>query len=183
MSKEKMETAANMANVAFPVLGEIIKSILPFILLVIVAVFVWHFSRRPKGAPPGPIGWPIIGSLLSLGDDPGGYMKSLSAKYGKVVGLFLGTEFVVVINDIETAKEAYLKHGEIFSGRDVSGTLEYAAQGFFNRSTNLYQGKKSIRKEPKCIMNKNYKTENNQYEIAEIAEEEGIHTTNIYCSL
>ncbi|XP_014674458.1 PREDICTED: cytochrome P450 2C14-like [Priapulus caudatus] len=116
------------------------RNILAIIAFGLLAVFSWPYWRRPRNAPPGPLGLPLLGSILSFGKHPGQYLRSLTQTYGTVISLYIGSEFVVVLNDVESAKHAFLKYGDIVSGRDVSGIVQDGAECFFNRKNKLYFG-------------------------------------------
>jgi len=65
-------------------------------ILVFVACIIGIFWRKlfpkiPKGFPRGPARLPIVGHLPLLAKDPLRKLDSWIAKYGKVVGLRLGS--------------------------------------------------------------------------------------------
>ncbi|VFQ58397.1 unnamed protein product [Cuscuta campestris] len=71
--------------------------------------------RRRRNLPPGPLPLPVIGSLHLLGDKPHISISRLSAKYGPVMNLKLGTVNTVVISSPAAAKEALQKQDSYFS--------------------------------------------------------------------
>lgn len=97
---------------------------LPLSVCLVFIVFIWHYLRRPRNAPPGPKGLPFVGSYLSLGDRPDLQLKELASTYGNVLGLYLGLQFTVVLNDVESVREAFLKKGDSFSGRPSGGIVK-----------------------------------------------------------
>ncbi|ELT89059.1 hypothetical protein CAPTEDRAFT_127844 [Capitella teleta] len=71
--------------------------------------------------PPGPLQWPILGSLPSLAlfgsKDPLAYLKTLGDKYGGIFSVKLGDHFAIFISDYNIMKEALMKQGSCFSHR------------------------------------------------------------------
>ena len=84
------------------------------VLLCLSVLLVLHwFFRRPKNLPPGPWGFPIIGSIPAiLRDMRGGVLlheifMRYAAKYGPVFSLKILNKTVVVLNDYASVKEAF----------------------------------------------------------------------------
>lgn len=96
-------------------------------LTVLLFCYVWsHESRRkhlPK-VPPGPFGIPLLGYLPFLGPLPHTTFSKLANKYGDIFSMYLGSEFVVVLNSYDIVKEAFLKQGEILSDRPLKNTFQ-----------------------------------------------------------
>jgi hypothetical protein len=80
-----------------------------YLYIVFFTLFAyWFLSKFQKHTkfPPGPPKLPILGSLPFLGTK-GSFlhtMKSLSEKYGPVVGIYLGSKPVVIISDYAILK-------------------------------------------------------------------------------
>lgn len=73
-----------------------------------------------KSLPPGPTGWPVVGSLYSLGprNIPAcRRFAALAAKYGALMFLRMGSRPTVVISDSTTAKEFFKSQDNNFSSR------------------------------------------------------------------
>ncbi|XP_014665615.1 PREDICTED: cytochrome P450 2B4-like isoform X1 [Priapulus caudatus] len=88
------------------------------LLLGIASVFLYvYMTRKPSGIPPGPAGWPVFGNLLRLGRNPHLTLTSMSQQYGNIFSVYMGNMLTVVLNDYDTVKEAFLKMGDVFSGR------------------------------------------------------------------
>lgn len=77
----------------------------------------YWFLTTPKNLPPGPTGLPILGYLPFLGKRPPETFNYLGKKYGSVYRLYLGSRLVIVLNDYNAIREAFVKQAEVFSGR------------------------------------------------------------------
>ena len=84
---------------------------------------------RPKSFPPGPIPLPIIGNIHLLTNQPQKDLQKLSKKYGDVFSLFFGGWRVVVVNNIEAAKESLIQKSSDYAGRPPSITGIETARG------------------------------------------------------
>ncbi|XP_069498171.1 cytochrome P450 2J2-like [Ambystoma mexicanum] len=90
--------------------------------LLFLAVFLFaadHIKRRvPKNFPPGPHGWPFVGSLIHMAfSEPHTSIRKFSEKYGDVFSLQLGSMPFVVLNGLQAIKEAFVYKGDVFAGR------------------------------------------------------------------
>ena len=80
-------------------------------ILIVLSCFliVWYFiksSKHPKHFPPGPrLPLPILGDSYLLGKDLTSGFLSLTKKYGKMTGLWLGPRRAVVISDFEILQD------------------------------------------------------------------------------
>ncbi|KAK1294981.1 Cytochrome P450 93A3 [Acorus calamus] len=84
-------------------------------------------SRRRHRLPPGPIPFPIIGHLPLLGPLPHRSLHHLSATYGPVLRLRLGSSPLVVVNSPSAARDVFKTHDLAFSDRPRSyASLRYA---------------------------------------------------------
>lgn len=70
-------------------------------------------------APPGPHGWPVIGSLhlLSSHEVPFEAFSHLSKTYGDIFSITLGSTPCVVVNSFPLIKEVLITKGPHFGGR------------------------------------------------------------------
>ncbi|XP_014672801.1 PREDICTED: cytochrome P450 2C15-like isoform X3 [Priapulus caudatus] len=94
------------------------RNIVSVVLVVVTALVSSYYVKRPRGTPPGPRGWPVVGSFVSLaGKHTGRYLQQLSEQYGPIFSLYMGPQFTVVVNDVELAREALLNQGEHTAAR------------------------------------------------------------------
>ncbi|XP_071516546.1 methyl farnesoate epoxidase-like [Panulirus ornatus] len=83
-------------------------------LLLLLLVFLG--SRKPRGYPPGPPRWPLVGSLPYLERHlPHKLFSRFSSTYGPVVGLYFGTQPAAIVNGWEAVKESI--YNEDLNGR------------------------------------------------------------------
>jgi hypothetical protein len=118
---------------------EVLRRIMQFLDLqtvlvgvVIMLLVLWlRDMRHGLNMPPGPLQWPILGSLPSLAlfgsKDPLAYLKTLGDKYGGIFSVKLGDHFAIFISDYNIMKEALMKQGSCFSHRP-SMAMERAVQ-------------------------------------------------------
>ncbi|XP_043369573.1 cytochrome P450 2U1 isoform X2 [Dermochelys coriacea] len=92
----------------------------------------WLLSRPPRGLPPGPRAWPLVGNFgFALLPGPllqkwqGGsrtlsphlLLTGLAKVYGSVFSLFVGSRPMIVLSDFEAVREALVSQAEVFSDR------------------------------------------------------------------
>lgn len=93
------------------------------ILIIALALLVLLlFSRNVTPSsdtrkPPGPWSVPVIGNIFLFGSAPHKNVTKLAEQYGRVFSMKLGSREVVILNDIDTVKEALLRNGSDFSSR------------------------------------------------------------------
>ncbi|KAK1268257.1 Cytochrome P450 93A3 [Acorus gramineus] len=84
-------------------------------------------SRCRHRLPPGPLPFPIIGHLPLIGPLPHRSLHRLSASYGPVLRLRLGSSPLVVVNSPSAARDVFKTHDLAFSDRPRSyASLRYA---------------------------------------------------------
>lgn len=68
---------------------------------------------------PGPVPWPILGSLAILGqyDVPFEGFTALAKKYGDVYSMTLGTTRCLIVNNLNLIREVLNQNGRYFGGR------------------------------------------------------------------
>ncbi|KAI8504826.1 hypothetical protein Bbelb_169350 [Branchiostoma belcheri] len=87
-------------------------------LLLLYWLIFGEKKKRQLYSPPGPWPLPLIGNLLDMaGADPHIRLTEMARKFGTVFQVRFGQEPVVVISDIDLAKEALVKSGDDFAGR------------------------------------------------------------------
>ncbi|KAL5714658.1 hypothetical protein ACHQM5_016589 [Ranunculus cassubicifolius] len=144
------------------------------LLLFLVSVAgLWFFSSvlglfrnktitkdAQKVIPPGPRGFPVIGSLHILGDLPHRDLQNLARKYGPIMHISLGMVPTIVISSAEWA-EIFLKTNDlVFSSRnqqEAYKTISYGGKGLIFASYGSYW--RNIRKLCTVHLLSNSKTE------------------------
>nr|XP_006820408.1 PREDICTED: steroid 17-alpha-hydroxylase/17,20 lyase-like [Saccoglossus kowalevskii] len=93
----------------------------PVNVLILLVVFIVANGllnlRPPSGFPPGPLGYPYIGHVLDLANEPHIRWTQYAKKYGDVITIKIGTLNCVVLNSIEVINEALVKKQNDFAGR------------------------------------------------------------------
>lgn len=77
-------------------------------LVVIFVIFTYRYIlKKTYGAkyPPGPIGLPGLGSMISLSPNPSMTYMNFARKYGSVFSIQMGWRDWIIINDYESARE------------------------------------------------------------------------------
>jgi cytochrome P450 len=95
----------------------------PVLLGITAVIFLLLDVWRRKAyyrLPPGPAGWPIVGNLLQLGNQPNESLFHLATKYGPLMTLSLGMKTTVVVSSSAMAKEVLKTHDHIFAGRIIT---------------------------------------------------------------
>ncbi|XP_059156008.1 cytochrome P450 2U1-like [Physella acuta] len=115
------------------------------ILLTLTTLFYLH--NPPPNSPPSPgLALPVIGHLYLLGKDPREIFRSWARRHGNVFHLKLGAASFVVLNDVKTIKEAFVKQADIFSNRS---TKDFIAKYVPRRTNGLALSSGSVYKELK----------------------------------
>ncbi|KAL3499405.1 hypothetical protein ACH5RR_038498 [Cinchona calisaya] len=96
----------------------------------------WFSSSYSPRIPPGPIPWPIIGNIFDLA---GGKMLhitlcNLAQKYGPLVSLKLGTQYLVIGSSPSAAMEILKIHDKILSAHRVPSAAP-ATQAELNQAS------------------------------------------------
>ena len=85
-------------------------------LLYFTITYIYHLFQI-RNYPPGPFPLPIIGNINRVKKRSFESFSELSKQYGDVFSISLGMKRVVVVNTIESAREACITKAEQFSGR------------------------------------------------------------------
>ncbi|XP_002739929.1 cytochrome P450 2U1-like [Saccoglossus kowalevskii] len=102
--------------------------VLLFVLAGYLLIYGRFFRNRHINLPPGPKGWPVIGSLLQCGKQVPIKFHEWSQIYGDVFSVKLGTELVVVLGSHDAIKEAFVKKSESFAERPKRWSLSIATK-------------------------------------------------------
>uniref|UniRef100_A0A8C3HI29 unspecific monooxygenase n=1 Tax=Chrysemys picta bellii TaxID=8478 RepID=A0A8C3HI29_CHRPI len=104
-----------------------------FLVICVSCLLFFSAWRKMSGSgklPPGPVAFPIIGNTLQLNTrNLPQSIHELSAKYGPVFTIYLGSLRVVVLYGQEAVKEALIDQGDEFSGRGKLALADKLAKG------------------------------------------------------
>jgi cytochrome P450 len=91
-----------------------------------------HQQRKPLNLPPGPTGWPLIGSLGLLAGElpPHRALAALAARHGALMHLRLGSFHAVVASSAETARLVLRTHDLPFADRPPTAFGAMLAYGY-----------------------------------------------------
>ncbi|XP_019614789.1 PREDICTED: cytochrome P450 2C15-like [Branchiostoma belcheri] len=91
--------------------------------LLLVSLLTYWYFRRPNNVnlPPGPMCWPVIGSLPSIAKTDDLHLKFLDwqKEYGPVTYFRMGMLDAVVLGGYDVIYQALVKQAEAFSSRPV----------------------------------------------------------------
>ncbi|CAH1780062.1 unnamed protein product [Owenia fusiformis] len=110
----------------------LILSILVYISFILLKRYVWSVDgdvRYSQCEPPGPWGLPVLGNLLQLGSSPHKSLTKMWTKYGNVFKIQMGSRPTVVLNGLETIRQALVRQYEDFSGRPDFYTFNFIGKG------------------------------------------------------
>lgn len=127
-----------------------VQTFLIFLLtfaLTILVVQWWRgkqkFSKKkcPAGCklPPGPRGFPLVGSIFSLGRNPHLTFMEMAKKYGDVFTVNLAGQNVLVVNGFEAVRETLVKQSTIFAGRPHLALTQELTEGQGKGCTTKYR--------------------------------------------
>lgn len=93
------------------------------IIFIFTSTLVLMHRRRKSGSnrlPPGPLGWPVVGHIFSLGKAPHKTITGLKQQYGPVIWLKLGSLDAMVISSAEVAANFFKNHEATFASRPAN---------------------------------------------------------------
>ncbi|XP_077986476.1 cytochrome P450 1A1-like [Glandiceps talaboti] len=104
------------------------------IVVVTILTCVWllkYFDKNATHGPsiPGPWGLPIIGHVLSLGDNPHLSLTKMAKRYGPIVQIRIGRRPVIVLTGLSTLKQAFIRQGTEFAGRPDFKSFQRVSRG------------------------------------------------------
>ncbi|KAK7330673.1 hypothetical protein VNO77_24871 [Canavalia gladiata] len=89
----------------------------------------YFFKPIAQRLPPGPLGLPFFGNLLSLDPDLHSYFAELAQIYGPILKLRLGSKLGIVLTSPAMVREVLKDHDTVFANRDVPAAGRAAAYG------------------------------------------------------
>ncbi|KAJ6835039.1 geraniol 8-hydroxylase-like isoform X2 [Iris pallida] len=93
------------------------------ILASFILSLAYVLTRKRLHLPPGPKPLPVIGNLLSLGDNPHRSLAALAKTYGPVMTLKLGQVTTIVVSSPALAREVLLKKDQAFCNRSIPDAI------------------------------------------------------------
>ncbi|XP_071803907.1 cytochrome P450 2U1-like [Asterias amurensis] len=97
--------------------GELLPYALVFITTYLLVSSFINQPGRASTLPPGPWHMPFIGSFQLFTTASHIEVTKLCSKFGKTFTLYIGSDPLVVLNDLHMIKEALVKHANVFSDR------------------------------------------------------------------
>ena len=91
----------------------------------------WLIGKQVKGCknalplPPCPPRYPLVGNLPLSRSDMRQVFRKLTKEYGGIFLLHFGRKLMVVVAELEEAKEVFLTQGEAFSDRGHPPLIDY----------------------------------------------------------
>ncbi|XP_036447047.1 LOW QUALITY PROTEIN: cytochrome P450 2B2-like [Colossoma macropomum] len=95
--------------------------------LLLLEIFRWNSSRNRS--PPGPKPLPFVGNLPQFSKDQMAFIRSLPT-YGEMCSIYLGRKPMIILNNMQLAKEAFVENGTVFSGRPLLPLTEWINKGY-----------------------------------------------------
>ncbi|KAJ1377815.1 Cytochrome P450 [Sesbania bispinosa] len=100
-----------------------------WLLSTIVVRAILTRKQRKGHHPPSPPSLPIIGHLHLISQLPHQSFHNLSARYGPIMQIYLGSVPCIVTSTPEIAKKFLKTHETCFSNRFISSTVHYLTYG------------------------------------------------------
>ncbi|XP_030535104.1 cytochrome P450 71AU50-like [Rhodamnia argentea] len=102
-----------------------ITLVFALVVHLFMRALLWKKKSTKKKLPPGPRGFPILGNLHLLGQNPHHDLHKLAQKYGPIMSLRLGFVPTIVISSPEAA-ELFLKtHDLVFASRPPQEAMKH----------------------------------------------------------
>ncbi|KAL7863959.1 hypothetical protein AOLI_G00153790 [Acnodon oligacanthus] len=98
-------------------------------LFSLLLLEIFRLSSSRSRNPPGPKPLPFVGNLPQLIKDPMALVRSMQ-KYGEMSSLYVGRKPVIVLNNVEIVKEAFVQNRAVFSGRPIIPIIHWITNGY-----------------------------------------------------
>ncbi|XP_052702725.1 cytochrome P450 2C14-like [Crassostrea angulata] len=171
-------------------------------IVVLLIALILRYTGRPKGLPPGPTCYPIIGNVgLVKPSEAVQAHRNLRKKYGDIYTIMTFHKPMIAVHGYDNIRELLVKHGDTFSDRPLT-----IINGVFNKGKGLVWssgplwkeqrtfalttmrkfgfGKRclqdQIMEEVDCFMEELEKYENKPFDIQNILK---TSVSNVICSL
>lgn len=108
-----------------------------FLAHLLLRSLLWKTQSKKK-LPPGPQGFPILGNLPLLGQNPHHDLHKLAQKYGSIMYLRLGFVPTIVVSSPEAAKLFLKTHDLVFASRPPQEAMKHMAYEQRNLSFSPY---------------------------------------------
>lgn len=123
-----------MVLMILPLVGSVsVSEVLVALTTACLAFLVVRYFRTeiPEGLRrlPGPRPLPIIGNVLEVGRRPYLSLTAMRKRYGDIFQIQLGMRPVIVLNGLETVRQALVKQGDDFSSRPDLYSFKFINEG------------------------------------------------------
>ncbi|XP_031498909.1 geraniol 8-hydroxylase-like [Nymphaea colorata] len=107
-------------------MAELSTDLILWLCILLPSLYIFNLIRFRKTSklPPGPVGFPVVGSLFELGSMPNESLARLSQLHGPLMALQLGFITTVVVSSAEMAEQVLHKHDQAFAGRTVGDAVK-----------------------------------------------------------
>ncbi|KAK7330670.1 hypothetical protein VNO77_24868 [Canavalia gladiata] len=104
---------------------------LAFLVISAVTYYAWLYFPNPKAQrlPPGPLGLPIVGNLLSLDPLFHSYFARLAQIYGPIFKVRFGSKLVIVLTSPAMAREVLKDQDTVFANRNMVAVARVFSYG------------------------------------------------------
>lgn len=121
---------SNVISKMFSIIFEdtVVRVIATMSVAIIAVSWLIKKSRTPP-LPPGPLGLPVLGNLLSIEPDFHRYCAKLSQVYGPIFKLKLGSKICIHISSPSLAKQILKDQDAIFANRDPPASALVTSYG------------------------------------------------------
>nr|APJ38062.1 CYP2AU1 protein [Crassostrea brasiliana] len=171
-------------------------------ILVVLITFIWALTGRPRGLPPGPTCYPIIGNFgLIKPSEAVQAHRNLRKKYGDIYTIMIFHKPMVIVHGYDNIRELLVHQGDVFSERPITigNAVLNKGKGLVGSSGALWKDQRTfalttlrkfgfgkrclqtqIMDEVDCLMEELEKLENKPFDIQNILN---TSVSNVICSL